>query len=67
MSKDFFFILFAESLERYVASFYASILFEGNHYDFTSFYLFALSKIFAVNFFWADNWSCGFVEKSFRL
>jgi hypothetical protein len=46
-----FFISFAESLESFEAYFYASILFEENHYDFASFYLMALSKIFAVNFF----------------
>ena len=40
------FISFAESLESVVAYFYASILFEENHYDFASFFLLTLRKIF---------------------
>lgn len=54
MSKDSF-ISFTESLESFVAYFYASVLFEGNHDNFAPFCLLALRKIFAVNFFRADN------------
>ena len=50
MRKDFF-ISSVASLESFVAYVCASVLFEENRYDFASFYLFALRKIFAVKFF----------------